>query len=915
MQLPAVIIRLLAAVGLLVPIAAVAAPYPALDLRSGRVFVGARTAELRMEGQCQLPSTMASLDPMAEPVEVKVAGTTFWAAPPRPGSPSRASLVLDSALGERGRIWLHREQGASGPELSIRAVVGVHASHVDNPLALQVNVGTLECGRVVIFRSARRHRTRTLTFPWTGSGDVDRDGSALGDCRPGDPSVHPGAVDVCGNGLDEDCDGRDAVCDPPLFPGLRVSDRSDDVIGGDLNHDGITDLITPAFGSGGEYMQILFGRGDGRFQDGPQLRASEIPRARAIGDLDGDGHADVVAANLNETTVAVFFGDGRGQFTTEQRVSVGRRVYTVVLIDVDGDGLLDIVTANGDGEGTDGSISVVHGLPGRKFSGPTFVRTIPGLLAIAAGDVNGNGSPDLVVANGERVAEVLIGKGDGRFIPGQTVTTEVLGSALHGVVLGRFDGDDALDLAVSGFGHVVTFRGRGDGTFLPGVSYDAGEFSAGIAAGDLDRDGNVDLAVGGGQVLIGDGHGGFAVRPSLGPGGTSVVIGRFAGTTASDVAFGSSVYLARDAGSRSVAAPLFAQALAAVDVNHDGNQDYVLAGGVETDSETGAELGRVAVVYGSTGGQLTVAQVLEASGSERDGAFSSVAVGDFNGDGHPDIAAGRKADHTIYVFRGRGDGTFGPATRVPLARYLEPDALATADLDGNGIADLVATTPLSREVAVLLGSPQGFGVEHRFAAGRDVTSSASDTAAVAIADLNGDTIPDLAVTSGESVEVAVLRGLGDGTFAPQTLYKVHGHATSVVANDVDGDHVRDLVVASLTGEVSVLRGNGDGTFQAAQQQEIIRSGLTSGFPLVTIGAADVDGDGVVDIAASGLFDGNVWLARGLGDGSFEPAQGFAASTAFPLAIADANRDGFPDLVTMGGFELRILLQQSCRPTR
>jgi VCBS repeat protein/putative metal-binding protein len=900
-------------VAVLAPVSTAGAFNTALDVQSGRVFMGKARTRVRIQGHCAVPTSFSAEDVGIDPVTLTVEGRTLRAERPADGSSPRVALELLGSDGSHGRLWLRIDADQT---LDVRGVAMLPATRLRDPVDVRLTIGPVVCERSIVFQGSRAER-RTLTFPWRGTGDIDLDGTAATDCRPGDPSVHPGAVDVCGNGIDEDCDGSDAVCDPPRFPGIRVS-SADDLIGGDLNHDGVTDLIAPVVVGTSEVLQVMFGRGDGHFEPGPTLHAGEIPRPGAIADLDGDGHADIVALNLNTEVLSVFFGDGRGAFTKAQSVPAGGRALAVVATDIDGDGLTDILTANGPGEIEDGSVSVLRGLDGRSFGAPIVWPTIPDPVALAVGRIDEDACPDVAVVNDEGLVATLRGRCDGRLKPGRTFSTPELGSALHGIVLGHFDGDDVLDMAISGFGHVVTFHGRGDGSFDRSKVYDAGDFGAGIAAGDLDADGALDLAVGGAQILSGDGLGGFVVHPELGRGGSSVVIGRFAGPRADDVAFGGWVYLARDAGGHAAATPTFANALAAADLNGDGNQDYVVAGGQEVNSDTGAALARASVVLGSTSGALTPAgSVEEPAVGPQGGEFNSVAIADFDGDTYLDLALGRPIEHRVYVYRGMGDGSFDAGTPRTLEHTLGPSALAAADLDRDGHADLVATNAATREVSVLLGDGHGgFGAERHFPAGRDVSPSGVDIdAALAVADLDGDAIPDLAVTSDESTEVAVLRGVGDGTFRPQTLYATGGGATSVVAADVDEDHRPDLVVGNSAGDVALLLGNGDGTFQAERRVEIDPLDGTIGFPLRGVAVSDVDGDGHVDLVANGYFDSNIWLARGRGDGTFAPTEGFGAAATVVPTVVDANRDGFPDLVTSGGPDVRVLLQQGCRRTR
>src|SRR4029077_6012890 len=152
--------------------------------------------------------------------------------------------------------------------------------------------------------------------------------------------------------------------------------------------------------------------------------------------------------------------------------------------------------------------------------------------------------------------------------------------------------------------------------------------------------------------------------------------------------------------------------------------------------------------------------VIYPAGSNLD----SVAIGDFNGDSHPDIAAAMFGGASVVLLLGNGDGTFQPPVDLPMSS--PSNAIAAADLNGDGKLDLVVVTG---GVAVLLGNGDGtFQPETDYSAGALVSSAA-------IADFNGDSKWDLALTdypTGGTAVVSVFLGNGDGTFKPYMDYPV-----------------------------------------------------------------------------------------------------------------------------------------------
>jgi phospholipase C len=256
---------------------------------------------------------------------------------------------------------------------------------------------------------------------------------------------------------------------------------------------------------------------------------------------------------------------------------------------------------------------------------------------------------------------------------------------------------------------------------------------------------------------------------------------------------------------------------------------------------------------------------------------TSVAVGDFNGDGIADFAV---ADSGIDVFPGNGDGTFGaPVNSANGAGFT---ALAVGDFNLDGKLDVAALS--ASGVSILLGNGNGaFQTPVNYAAG-------SGPAAGVVVDLNGDGVPDLVVSNAGGV--SVLLGNGDGTFQPAVNYPAGVSPAGLVAGDFNGDGKTDIAVANAgDGTVSVLLGNGDGTLQAAVS-------YASGNNPQGVATGDLNGDGNLDLATANYGDNTVSVLRGNGDGTFQPAVPYATGVnPQSVAVADVNGDGRLDIAT------------------
>jgi hypothetical protein len=282
---------------------------------------------------------------------------------------------------------------------------------------------------------------------------------------------------------------------------------------------------------------------------------------------------------------------------------------------------------------------------------------------------------------------------------------------------------------------------------------------------------------------------------------------------------------------------------------------------------------------------------------------SAIVAGDFNGDGRLDLAVANAGNYpdfvgSVSVLLGNGDGTFQPQVTYPVGTF--PDAIVAGDFAGTGHLDLATAnfgslgSPAST-VSVLLGNGDGTfqsPVSYPVGSGPD---------GIAAGDFTGHGRIDLAVANSNDNTVSILLGNGDGGFRPATTVGVGSVPLSLVAGDFNGDGHTDLAVANGGGlfgasTVSVLLGNGDGSFQP-QMTYVVGS-----YP-ATIVAADLNGDGHLDLATANLNENTVSVLLGNGDGTFRTQQKYMTGPGpYPIAAGDFNGDGRLDLATGNIFD-------------
>ncbi len=285
-----------------------------------------------------------------------------------------------------------------------------------------------------------------------------------------------------------------------------------------------------------------------------------------------------------------------------------------------------------------------------------------------------------------------------------------------------------------------------------------------------------------------------------------------------------------------------------------------------------------------------------------------VAVGDLDRDGYTDVVTSNFGDGTMGILFGTSTGIFDGTRSTTINVGGTPRGVALADLDGNGLIDILVASAPQGKLSTLMNIGSG-----QFATPRIIEASIDGTEpdSVVFGDFNHDSCLDAALTQGGyySKSVSILLGYCDGTFSPRFEIEAGFNPYGIATGDFDADSNLDLAVANYRGgTVSILFGDGLGTFPTKEEVEV-GSGASG------IAAGDVDGDGIVDIAVASSESNTVSVLLSNGNGSFRSSSFSAGRNPSHLAVGDLDNDGDLDVAVSNHMEdgTVTLLLNRCLP--
>ena len=611
----------------------------------------------------------------------------------------------------------------------------------------------------------------------------------------------------------------------------------------DLNGDGELDIVVADFNSGVSVLLNTAAPGATTLSFAPAVNfaTGNRPESVAVTDFNGDGKPDIVAANYVSNTVSVLRnttapGATTPTFATQQTFAAGSEPISVAVADFNGDGKPDIVVASGAASGASGGVSVLLNTtaPGSatlSFAAQQAFLAGGNNLSVAIADLNGDGKPDLVVARNTGVSVLLDTTATGAAAVSFAAEQDFLtGTYPFSVAIADFNGDGEPDLVSVNTGVSVLMNTTvlGAATMVPdfpeAATLATGSVPFSVTIGDLNGDAKPDIAI-----ANVDGNSVSVLLNTTAPG-------------AATPTFAPKVDFTTGAEPRSVAM---------ADLTGDGKLDLVTAN--YGSNSLSVLLNTMAP--GATTPSFTVGQNFTTGTNP-----FSVAVADLNGDGKPDIVVANLGSNGVSVLL----NTTAPGATTPtfaakgdFSTGTRPYSVAIGDLNGDGKPDIVVANVGSNSVSVLFNTTvpgvatPGFAPEVEFATGTFPNS-------VAIGDMNGDGKPDIVVASGAasgaSGGVSVLLnttapGTATPSFAPKVDIGSGGSGFAVAVTDLNGDGKPDIVVPNISSSsngVSVLLNTtapGATTPTFAARQEFI----TAAYP-VSVAAADLNGDGKPDLA-------------------------------------------------------------------
>lgn len=614
----------------------------------------------------------------------------------------------------------------------------------------------------------------------------------------------------------------------------------------DINSDGKPDLIVP--NQDANSVSVLLNTTAvnatvSTFAPQTAFAVGTSPRAAAVLDVNGDGEPDIVIANTTSNTISVLFsstaqGAATPSFGTQHAFVIGKGPIALATADIDSDGKRDLITANYG----DGTVAVIRnttpvGATTPSFATPVLLATGVGPTAVTAVDLDGDGKPELIVANADDddiavLRNITAPNSAPMFAPPQAYSC---GSPPSSVTTADIDSDGMLDIVVDCYGPLVLLAKQW--TSAP-WSYGAPQtaFRGNVPANlrydmvsaDVNGDGKSDIALldwGSGQVFV-------YVNSTAQGAATPTFSGPFAYPTQP-----------------------YSSSIVAADVNEDGKPDLIVA-----NTGNGGDGNSVSVLLNTTASNAAVP-------------------------------------------------TFAP--RQLFGTGIGPSIVAAADINGDGHVDLVVTdsgySDTGNTFSVLLNTTSPGSAVASFATQQSFTAR-SELVGLIAADFNSDNMPDIAVESAGDNRLSILLNIslpGSQTlsFAPMQDFNSYGFENFVSA-DINGDGRPDLI--DIDGvQVNALINTtaaGDATLSFTWQP-------VAGFSSFSVAAADLNGDSMPDVVATDTGDNTVWaLINSTVPGSDVASfigRYYATGAANPrgVVIADVNGDGQPDLIVPGAANL------------